>query len=72
MLKKLILATAFIYVSAEAAYQMSVPEDTCQGWKCAEVSGPDDYAVWIPEEQAFLPCDKWSQYVNIGNKSVLK
>lgn len=72
MFKKILLMTFFIYYGYEAyAHMMSSPED-CLGWVCEEVQCPDGYAIWIPEEGKFLPCDKWDQYTKIGNKSVLK
>lgn len=73
MIKKILLATFLIYTGYEAyAEFMGVEDEPCMGWICEKVQCPPGYAVYIPEEKAFLPCDHWDQYTKIGNKSVLR
>lgn len=74
MLKKIFLATLFIYYGWEAYAHLVNPEQesNCLGWICEKVQCPPGYAVYIPEEGRFLPCEHWTQYVEIGNKSVLR
>jgi hypothetical protein len=42
----------------------------CRGWECEQVTCWDGYSVYIPEEKAYLPCEKFDEYLN-GNKGVL-
>ena len=71
---KLFFATILIYYGSGMIENLTeASSDTpCMKYDCPVVSCPEGYAIYIPEEKKFLPCDMWDQYVNIGNKSVLR
>jgi hypothetical protein len=71
MFKKLItlfiFGNLFLYVSGSVMAQATIKG--CKGWECEEVFCPDKYAVRLPDG-SYLPCEKFSEYVD-GDKSVV-
>jgi len=68
MIKLTIVASLCLYLIAMALEQGS--NLICRGWECEQVTCWDGYSVYIPEEKAYLPCEKFDEYLN-GNKGVL-
>jgi hypothetical protein len=64
----IVMAYAFTYVVAHGlAY---IDETNCQGWNCEVVNCNKGYAVFVPEKNAYLPCEKFDDFIN-GNSEVL-
>lgn len=51
---------------------MSLPAAECYGWKCDVVHCPDGYAVYIPELDKYLPCEKFDEFTKDEDHGVLK
>ena len=47
------------------------PEKNCLGWVCHKVQCPDEYAVWIPEKNGFLPCKNFDAYIETKDVMLL-
>lgn len=72
MLKKLIVATVIIYLGHGIVSNVMAYEKPCTSWECRVVYCPDKYALWIPEHQAFLPCESFDEYVETRNVDLLR
>lgn len=51
-----------------SAYQK---EQRCKGWECERVYCPKGYAVYVPEQNAYLPCDQFEAFAEFEDTSVL-
>ena len=67
---KLIFAFILIYYGY-GVFENFTTDEACSHYSCEVVACPDGYAIYVPKEDAFLPCADFEQYANIGNKSVL-
>ena len=73
MIKRILIATIFIYYGYETYAQlMSDEEKDCLGWVCDVVQCPKGYAVWIPESGGFLPCEKFEEYMKTKDINLLR
>lgn len=70
ILKLFGLYIAFFYIPGVLG--AFAPEAECMGWQCKEVQCEDGYAVFIPEQDAYLPCEDFDQYINGDNSRLIK
>lgn len=73
MIKKIILTTVSVYTFGILAAWALDASSICKGWaQCEEeVYCPNGYAVYVPEQKAYLPCEKFEKYADGYDKSVL-
>lgn len=71
---KLVFAFILIYYGYGVFENVMAVDEPCTEYDCEtseRVVCPEGYAIYLPKEDAFLPCKDFDQYANIGNKSVL-
>lgn len=70
MFKKVLLVALALGLLQGAYRASAMANKKCTGWACEYVSCRPGYAVYIPEKNAYLPCQDFDRYVD-GDESVL-
>lgn len=69
---KLFVAFILIYYGYGVVENVMAMDEDCLGWECEVVSCHDDYAVWVAEHGAFLPCKDVEEYIKTKDVRLLR
>lgn len=69
MFKRIGIATVILYLVGHALATMAM--ESCEGWSCDVVKCPDGYAVLVPGK-GYLPCEKFSDYIETKDERILR